>query len=376
MAQLDFRQAFTSTDEPVIAVARHETVVDEHFDQAPLRIADKFRALGRSDWTNISFVTAAVLGGLVCAFYFFNGGDLLRAAAAWPREFLYPRPMVAASVNNNPSASPVAGDQTADDGSAPDKSKRRDKSGPFGNVFWPDSLSERSALGTLGSTPAAPGSSGPSFPVPPSSGPPPPSVLPPPPVGSTLLNDLNTLIRGADSLFQTLYQTVLPRTPVPRLARRSLTAAQRKALATAKAGVGLTSKSLVNSTKQTARKAIKPWGFHQSMAAAGVENLDGSQYVRSTTSELGNGVANATSGMSNSVANGVASGISNGVTSGVANGVSGISNAAGGISSGVSGLPSGVSGLTRGVTGSLTGQLGGLTRGVGLGGLRGDARGR
>lgn len=47
--------------------------------------------MSRSQWTNIAFVLCACLGALFSAAYFFNGAELLRTSATWPREFLYPR---------------------------------------------------------------------------------------------------------------------------------------------------------------------------------------------------------------------------------------------------------------------------------------------
>lgn len=48
--------------------------------------------LSQSEWTNIAFVVVTVLGGLFCALYFFNGTEFFHSAAAWHREYLYPRP--------------------------------------------------------------------------------------------------------------------------------------------------------------------------------------------------------------------------------------------------------------------------------------------
>jgi len=45
-----------------------------------------------STWANIGFVATASLGALFCAFYFFNGADVVRTAVVWPHEFLYPGP--------------------------------------------------------------------------------------------------------------------------------------------------------------------------------------------------------------------------------------------------------------------------------------------
>jgi hypothetical protein len=48
--------------------------------------------LGRAEWINIGFAAATFIGGLFCAFYFFNGAELFRSVASWPRELLYARP--------------------------------------------------------------------------------------------------------------------------------------------------------------------------------------------------------------------------------------------------------------------------------------------
>jgi hypothetical protein len=53
--------------------------------------------LGLPEWTNIIFTFIAIGGGFLCAFYFFNGIELLRTAGRWPGEYLYPPP----GVNDN-----------------------------------------------------------------------------------------------------------------------------------------------------------------------------------------------------------------------------------------------------------------------------------
>jgi hypothetical protein len=94
MADIDFGKAFnkpgagqdpTLPESPALAPGgkRYEPVEPARFRRS---------RLGRSHWANIIFVIIAVLGGLFCAFYFFNGAELVRVAARWPREFLYPRP--------------------------------------------------------------------------------------------------------------------------------------------------------------------------------------------------------------------------------------------------------------------------------------------
>src|SRR5437764_4873231 len=93
MPHLDFREALSTPDEklfspvaavPVAAAAPVEAIKTSFFGAVQL---------SRSALTNIVFVAIASFGGLLCGFYFFNGGEVLRAAAAWPNEFLYPRPL-------------------------------------------------------------------------------------------------------------------------------------------------------------------------------------------------------------------------------------------------------------------------------------------
>lgn len=52
----------------------------------------QFRAtrLGPSEWANTFFAGIVIAGGLFCAFYFFNGAELVRAALTRPGESLYP----------------------------------------------------------------------------------------------------------------------------------------------------------------------------------------------------------------------------------------------------------------------------------------------
>jgi len=92
MPQLDFSEALSTPEEKLFSQPATVTAAST----APLDKKTGIFARGvrfnRSTWANIFFVAIASIGGLVCAFYFFNGGELLRAAAAWPNEFLYPRP--------------------------------------------------------------------------------------------------------------------------------------------------------------------------------------------------------------------------------------------------------------------------------------------
>src|SRR4030081_1493000 len=98
MPQLDFREALSTPDEKLFSPPATITPGSA----APVDKRKSVFARGvpfsRSTWTNIFFVPIASVGGLVCSFYFFNGSELLRAAAAWQNEFLYPRPLWAAKI--------------------------------------------------------------------------------------------------------------------------------------------------------------------------------------------------------------------------------------------------------------------------------------
>src|ERR1700738_1662189 len=99
MPHLDFRQAFETSSEPAPKGGHSgPNFSDAERDTSPnlkRALATRLPRLHQSDRTTILFATFAFVGGLFCVFYFFNGGEFLRAAAAWSREFLYPRPSVA-----------------------------------------------------------------------------------------------------------------------------------------------------------------------------------------------------------------------------------------------------------------------------------------
>src|SRR5919204_2609492 len=93
MAQIDFGRAFAAHNEnatPAILAP------DEHSDQFPseeLLPAQPAKSAGgghlnRFAWASIVFAAVNFVGGLLCAFYFFDGKELWRAATAWTDEFL------------------------------------------------------------------------------------------------------------------------------------------------------------------------------------------------------------------------------------------------------------------------------------------------
>jgi hypothetical protein len=97
MAQIDFSRAFTAPDKHPLSASA--STAEQQPDPAPGASTDLGRTkfpsaalFGRPERVNIIFATFTFIGVLFCAFYFFNGSELWRAAAAWPGELLYPRP--------------------------------------------------------------------------------------------------------------------------------------------------------------------------------------------------------------------------------------------------------------------------------------------
>src|SRR5438132_5362848 len=185
MPQLDFREALSTPEGKLFSpVGTLSAIATAPVNQR----ADYFArgvGLSRSTWTNIVFVTIASAGGLVCAFYFFNGGELLRAAAAWPSEFLYPRPLSTDKIDIG--LQPIAVDQYARSASAPGEKPSEQ---PFNsNASNPTLPLPPTTTGTTTTTTTAPGITGPG---------PGTSLFS---TVTSLIDGLNTLPSSADSLY-------------------------------------------------------------------------------------------------------------------------------------------------------------------------------
>jgi len=238
MPQLDFREALSTPEEklfsPPATVAASSAV--------PLNKKTRVFARGvrfsRSTWTNIFFVTIASVGGLACAFYFFNGGELLRAAAAWPNEFLYPRPLLTAlstdKLDIGQQPSPV--DQFARNEAG--STATGEAKAPFGeNVGSTDFSQPATTLASSNPAVTTPGGSGPTLlptgPLPAApSLPATPSLPPAPSVPSGLGLPATPEI---NSLFQPLDQkapSVAPKKAIARTTTTTRTSSRRKASST------------------------------------------------------------------------------------------------------------------------------------------------
>jgi hypothetical protein len=103
MPHLDFRNVFEPPSAPVPKAVEGEDSLPKLDGTAtrPKRsLATRVPRLHQTERTTVLFATLIFIGGLFCAFYFFNGVEDLRTAAAWSREFLYQRPPGPAAPND------------------------------------------------------------------------------------------------------------------------------------------------------------------------------------------------------------------------------------------------------------------------------------
>lgn len=135
MPQVDFGKAFAEESVPptVHSTSPPATEFDLPEEAHAFIEPSRFRVtrLGRSEWANVLFAVLAIAGGLFCAFYFFNGADLVRAALARPGEYLYPRPVpsgqhIALTTGALPEEAPLS--ETLAD-------RRSSKTDPSGDPF-------------------------------------------------------------------------------------------------------------------------------------------------------------------------------------------------------------------------------------------------
>src|SRR6266480_273072 len=159
MPQLDFREALSTPEEKLFPA---RTVTPSALAPTARNARDLPHGvrLSRSTWTNIFFVAIASVGGLVCAFYFFNGSELLRAAAACPNEFLYPRPLSTDKIDIG--TQPNAVDQFANN--EPGSTKTGEAKAPLEKNVAPSDFSQP-ATALAASNPAitTPAGSGPTL---------------------------------------------------------------------------------------------------------------------------------------------------------------------------------------------------------------------
>jgi hypothetical protein len=264
MPHLDFRQAFLLPGEPAPTVVESEATLSHSEADTPPKqkhaLATRLPRLYRSDRTTIVFAISAFAGGLFCAFYFFNGGEFLRAAAAWSREFLYPRPFGFMAEKAKIEISNPGVDSLQ----APSADPRRDAGGksasPFssnvGSLYPPTFNNSSSADSAQATLPSGPGSLLDQLNI-------------PPPGGDALLQSFNRAVDDmvrATNLFANSTATVV-RTTVKQVPVKS---AQLKS-ATQRAG-NVAARNL--SAKQNGQKTFPTLGRQTQAATSTVDTLD------------------------------------------------------------------------------------------------------
>jgi hypothetical protein len=231
MPQLDFREALSAPDEKLFSSPATVTASSAAPSDKKANVFARGMQFSRSTWANIFFVTIASVGGLACAFYFFNGGELLRAAAAWPNEFLYPRPLSTEKIDIGAQLNPVDKFANNEAGST----KTDEAQAPLGKNVGPSVFSQpATTIAASNPTVTAPVGSGTTLPPTPPSFPPAPSI----PGGLGVPSTPDT-----DSLFQSLYQTttsIAPKKAITRTASNTRSSTRRKALRVQQKIVGQT----------------------------------------------------------------------------------------------------------------------------------------
>jgi hypothetical protein len=240
MPQLDFSEALSTPNEKLFSSPATATASAAPLDKKANVLARGVQ-FSRSTWANIFFVTIASVGGLACAFYFFNGGELLRAAAAWPNEFLYPRPLSTDKIDIAQQPNPV--DRFANNEAGSTKSD--ETKAPLGkNLGPPDFSQPATAIGASNPTVTTPVEPGATL-LPATPGLP---VAPPLPNGLDVPSAPST-----DSLFQSLYQTatsVAPKKTAARTPSITRSSPRRKAVRAQQKVAGQT-KNMTSVTRST-----------------------------------------------------------------------------------------------------------------------------
>jgi hypothetical protein len=350
MPHLDFREALSTPEQQVLPTPAATIPVAA----VPVRtFRELLRGLGvsRSTWANIVFVAIASVGGIVCAFYFFNGGELLQAAASWPREYLYPRPL-------SPEQIALAKELRAFDQFADVSDDASNKTADIKNVNSTNGAPTNVLQApTIASAPVTPPAITP--PSPPS--PPGPIVLPPvPPIPPTppslvvqITNDVNRTVGGADAFVQSIYQTATATQPLAALAQTSdntVKSSKRKVSRVSSAK----QKAVTTTTNSTARN-LQQSAVNQSMSATRPMNQ-----IMSSGGLGGMGSAGLIGSVGGGGAGSGASGAASGVGSGAGSGVGSVGSVGGGVGS-LGGL--GGAGLGGGVAGGVGGTVGGVVGG-------------
>jgi hypothetical protein len=249
MAHLDFRQVFSPPSGAAPPVLESGVLLSDSEEittaETKRTLATHLPQLHQSYRTTFLFAVFIFAGGLFCAFYFFNGAEVLRAAAAWSREFLYPRP--SALVAKSDKADALKAESASN--SSPSRDSRSAN---------PDRDANASPLGRNAGSPGSPSSSdspagGANAPT--------GTLLPGSdsvPGPSSLLVQLNLLPAGEDALSQAMNQAAAQIARVANLYANSpvsvihapVSQATKKAAAQARAARRAAQNAIANAAAQ------------------------------------------------------------------------------------------------------------------------------
>jgi hypothetical protein len=327
MPHLDFRQAFSTSSEPAPIVDQPGYLPSAPKENSPRpqrdTLATRLPRLHRSDRTTILFAVFVFIGGLFCAFYFFNGGEFLRAAAAWSREFLYPRPSALTADNakidnskpDSDSSQPARAADSRRDG-------RRHSTSPFssdlGSLYpqtFDNSASAGSAQATLG------------------------------PGAGSLLGQLNIPAPGGDALLQSFNQAVDNIARATALFANSTATVVQKTVKQASVKNGQVKSATQTATNAAAGNLSATQSGQQVSRTINRQT----QAVTSTVRSLGNTLSQQGGGLQDVLGPG----------GGLGDGLRGLGSAAGMGSVGGGGGEGAVGGAVGGVGGALGGLTGG-----------------
>jgi hypothetical protein len=352
MAQLDFRQAFSPPSGEAPAAFQSQVMPSSDSEEITTletkrTLATHLPQLHPSYRTTFLFAIFIFVGGLFCAFYFFNGAEIVRAAAAWSREFLYPRPsaLVAQADASKPaSASNLSPAAPLRNSGKPDSDRRADSSPSDRNTGSPNSAS--SSDSPAGS-PNAP--TGTSLPSPGSL--PDPGSLPGPglaPDPNSLLGQLNLLPAGEDALSQVMNQAAAQIARVANIYANSqvniikvpVSQATRKAAAQARAARRAAQNAIANAAaKQSVKNSTRQASQAVSSTRSGISAL--SRFEPPTAIIGGTALSRGVGGIGGSPGGGLGglgglgggsgSGIGSGGTAGGMGGLGGIGGTVGGL---------------------------------------------
>ena len=342
MAHLDFREALSTPEEKIFSPASTVAALEINNARVP-SLTDLLRELrlSGSTWANIVFVAIAAVGGMVCAFYFFNGVELVRAAASWPSEYLYPRPTFTDQRTTaelpNPADHFSTSSSGADSGKS-DDARKVAESNAAPTAFTPFE-------GTTGST------------TPPVVTEPPPIVTivppivppPPTPVVDQLTGDANTVVNSGGTLVQSLAQdpvgtslnTVAATTTTLKKTTKKVTTSSRRKISSSQQNLANTIPSRTTLQQTTANQtqiganSVRP--VNQIMTGGG---LGGGGSIGA----IGGGAGAAAGGGA-----GTGTGAGGGIGAGPVGGAGGLGGLNG---AGLGGTLSGVGGTVGGVIGS------------------------